>query len=245
MTTSTDPGYVADQSYERKVGGCTDTGDNSADFTLLAPSDPQEIGTIVPCGYLVATTTTITSVSAATSPVGTPYTVNFSVTPNSGSGVPTGSVIVDDGTDSCTPATLTNGSGSCALTSSTAGAKVLTATYSGDANFIESVSAGVQHTATQAVLTQTVPPLAIMINEVAWAGTVAFPSDEWIELYNPGTAAINLTGWTLKTLDGNVSITWATTSSINNDPNNLIIQGGAYYLIERDDNNTVFDVSRG
>ncbi len=242
-TTPPPPPFVADQSYERKAGGCTDAGDNSADFTLIAPSQPQEIGTISPCGFLVDTITTINSVSSATSMVGIPYTVNFTVAPNGSSSLtPSGSVVVDDGTDSCN-GTLTNGSGSCNLTSSTAGNKSLRASYSGDANFIESVSGTVAHSVTQAILTQAVPPLAIVINEVAWAGTAAFPSDEWIELYNPGAAAINLTGWTLKTLDGNVTITWAATSSITNDPNNLTIQGGAYYLIERDDNNTVFDVA--
>ena len=36
--------------------------------------------------------------------------------------------------------------------------------------------------------------LAVLINEIAWAGTSASSSDEWIELYNPGQESINLSG---------------------------------------------------
>ena len=242
MTSPTDTGYIADQSYARGGGGCTDAGNNATDFTLAAPSNPQEVGTISPCSFIVGSTTTITSVSSSTSIVGQSYTVNFSVAANSGSSIPTGTVMVDDGTDSCGPVTLINGTGSCNLTSNTSGSKTLTATYSGSNTFLEGTSAGVAHTVNQIVLTQTVPPLAVIINEVAWAGTAAFPNDEWIELYNPGVNAISLTGWSLKTRDGNVSIVWNATSSIANDPNDQVIEGGSYYLIERDDDNTVYDV---
>src|SRR5262249_61328175 len=47
----------------------------------------------------------------------------------------TGSVNVTDGSASCSIATLSGGSGSCLLTSTTVGAKTLTATYGGDGNF--------------------------------------------------------------------------------------------------------------
>ena len=54
-----------------------------------------------------------------------------------------------------------------------------------------------------ATLTATLTPaLAVVINEVAWAGTSASASDEWLELYNSGAADIDLTGWTLS--DGGV-----------------------------------------
>jgi len=42
----------------------------------------------------------------------------------------------------------------------------------------------------------------VVVNEVAWAGTSASSSDEWMELYNCGAADIDLTGWTLS--DGGV-----------------------------------------
>jgi uncharacterized repeat protein (TIGR01451 family) len=49
-------------------------------------------------------------------------------------------------------------------------------------------------------------PRTLLINEVAWMGTFASSSDEWIELYNPGTKEINLAGWKLKTSDGGLLV---------------------------------------
>jgi hypothetical protein len=66
--------------------------------------------------------------------------------------------------------------------------------------------------------------LTVVINEVAWAGTQASPNDEWIELYNPGAVAINLTGWTLRSSDGSPDI-----------PLSGTILAGDYYLLERDE----------
>jgi len=75
-------------------------------------------------------------------------------------------------------------------------------------------------------------PLSIVINEIAWAGTAASASDEWIELYNPGSVCILLDGWQLKADDG--------TPSINlSGP----IPAGGYFLLERTDDNTVSDIT--
>jgi uncharacterized repeat protein (TIGR01451 family) len=38
----------------------------------------------------------------------------------------------------------------------------------------------------------------VIINEVAWAGTAADPTNEWIELRNVGTAEVDLTDWSLR-----------------------------------------------
>ncbi|MCK4356421.1 hypothetical protein KAW44_05000 [Candidatus Bipolaricaulota bacterium] len=37
----------------------------------------------------------------------------------------------------------------------------------------------------------------VIINEIAWAGTLANPADEWIELRNLGSIPVDLSGWTL------------------------------------------------
>lgn len=37
----------------------------------------------------------------------------------------------------------------------------------------------------------------VVISEIAWAGSVSDPADEWIELANIGTAPVDLTGWRL------------------------------------------------
>jgi hypothetical protein len=47
---------------------------------------------------------------------------------------------------------------------------------------------------------------SVIINEVAWAGTVASSSDEWIELRNTTQKDINLAGWLLEAVDGSPSI---------------------------------------
>lgn len=76
------------------------------------------------------------------------------------------------------------------------------------------------------------PVRAVLINEVAWMGTNADFNDEWIELYNPGASAISLTGWQLRTADGQMVI-------------NLggVIPAGGFYLLERADDLVISDVN--
>lgn len=82
-----------------------------------------------------ATTTVITSRMPSSTVVGQSYTVNVSV--SASSGTPTGSVQVSDGGNSC-QATLSGGSMSCVLPSSSAGTRILTATYAPTGNFAAS-----------------------------------------------------------------------------------------------------------
>ena len=51
-----------------------------------------------------------------------------------------------------------------------------------------------------------VPPMSVIINEVAWAGTAASSSDQWIELFNPGAQPVNLMGWHLISSDNSPDI---------------------------------------
>ena len=76
------------------------------------------------------TTTVIVSHTPNPSDVGQPVVVVYTV--NAFSGTPTGDVTVSDGTASCTG---TVAAGTCTLTPTSAGAKTLTATYSGDADY--------------------------------------------------------------------------------------------------------------
>lgn len=73
--------------------------------------------------------------------------------------------------------------------------------------------------------------LDVLINEVAWSGTQADASDEWIELYNPGVAAIDLTGWSLSASDGTPTINLMGT-----------IPAGGYFLLERTADTTISDI---
>lgn len=76
-----------------------------------------------------------------------------------------------------------------------------------------------------------VPPQAVLINEIAWAGTIASANDEWIELHNPGPDPIDLTGWRLSD-EGDVDV--ALVGSI---------PAFSYFLLERTDETTVSDLA--
>ncbi|HMX24411.1 MAG TPA: Ig-like domain repeat protein [Blastocatellia bacterium] len=102
------------------------------------------------------TTTTITnSVALGTATVvGQAYSVAAAVSVVSpGAGTPTGTITVSDGSQTCA---ITLPATSCNLTSTTAGAKTITATYNGDANFNGDASPGVPHTVNAANTTTAI-----------------------------------------------------------------------------------------
>ncbi len=105
------------------------------------------------------TTAAVTSNLSTATVTGQPYTVAYTVTGAFGNSptapTATGNVQVSDGTSTCTG---TVGAGSCSLTSTTAGAKTITATYLlGDANFNASpASTGVAHTVNKANTTASI-----------------------------------------------------------------------------------------
>jgi hypothetical protein len=77
----------------------------------------------------------------------------------------------------------------------------------------------------------------IVINEVAWAGTAASPSDEWIELYNPTEDAVDLTGWVL--MFGERVIHLGAAEGVTTEVRQSTIAAGGYFLLERPDDETV------
>lgn len=74
-------------------------------------------------------------------------------------------------------------------------------------------------------------PKDVVINEIAWMGTQASYTDEWMELYNNTDSAINLSGWSLASTDGTPSIALSGT-----------IPGHGYFLLERTSDQTVSDI---
>ena len=96
------------------------------------------------------TTTTIIADTPDPSVIGQAVVVTYTVT--STGGTPTGNVTVSDGTINCTG---TVAAGTCTLTPTTAGAKTLTATYAGDANYAGS-SDTESHTVSQGPTTTTI-----------------------------------------------------------------------------------------
>ncbi|UZE93480.1 MAG: lamin tail domain-containing protein [Candidatus Nealsonbacteria bacterium] len=87
----------------------------------------------------------------------------------------------------------------------------------------------------------SLPPLKILINEIAWMGTGASPNDEWIELYNTSSTDIDLNNWTLSWSHGTTihSIIFSTSTATT-----TTISGNGFYLLERtDDNTTLPDIA--
>lgn len=70
----------------------------------------------------------------------------------------------------------------------------------------------------------------VVINEIAWAGTGDSSGDEWIELYNPSSAPVDLTGWTLED-DGVVAHVFESG----------VIPARGYFLIEDSEESTSAD----
>lgn len=75
------------------------------------------------------------------------------------------------------------------------------------------------------------PSRFILINEVAWAGTASDQSaKEWIELVNPGSAAVSLAGWQLVNKSGGIRVAFGGAHAI---------EGEGYFLLERRDDTAV------
>jgi len=72
---------------------------------------------------------------------------------------------------------------------------------------------------------------SVIINEVAWMGTIDSANNEWFELKNNTDQNINLEGWTLGTADGNPEI-----KLTGNIPAN------GFYLLERTDDSTITNI---
>ncbi len=134
------------------IGAKTITATYSGDGNYLGSSDTE--------AHVVenVSTTTITSQIADPSYPGDAVTVNFKV--SGGGAIPTGTVDVTGADTPCTGIALAgDGTGSCSVTFNTAGAKILTATYSGDANYSAS-SGTASHTVNKGPSTTTITAVA-------------------------------------------------------------------------------------
>jgi uncharacterized repeat protein (TIGR01451 family) len=73
--------------------------------------------------------------------------------------------------------------------------------------------------------------VAIVISEVGWGGTAADSQHEWIELYNPGTVPVDLSGWRIvgqHSLDVHLE---------------GVVEPAGFYLLERATDGVVADVA--
>jgi hypothetical protein len=93
-----------------------------------------------------------------------------------------------------------------------------------------SATASLTPSPTSAASPSPAPVSSLLINEVAWSGSRASASDEWMELLNTSAFAVVLDGWRL-TDGGNVDIALSG-----------VLAPGAYFLLERTDDSTVSDI---
>lgn len=82
---------------------------------------------------------------------------------------------------------------------------------------------------------------AVVINEIAWMGTAADPTDEWIELYNPNSFVVDINGWTIKAFKIKNGVLTADTPDITFLEKTIGAFG--YLLFERTSDNTISDIS--
>ena len=207
----------SDQSYERKLGGnsdsCQDTNNNTDDF-LIVPSDPKNYSSQLSlCGTLfpipVLTTTTITADTPDPSLVNGNVSVSVKVT--GGSTAPSGKVNITGANTNCALTLNSSGTGNCTVRFTSTGTKTLIATYVGDQTHRSSTDTET-HQVSTVIRTPTPqrppapppPPPLLGINEFVprpgsdWNNDgVVNTGDEYIELINHGVVNVILSGYRL------------------------------------------------
>ncbi len=127
------------QAVEFSAGDHTVTVSYSGDdYFLSVPVSPALNQSAAKAGSTVS----ILSVDPTASVVGQPVTVSIQATPAApATGVPSGTVTVSNGVDTCEVTLNASGAGSCQLEPTGPGSPDLTASYAGSANFQAAVSA--------------------------------------------------------------------------------------------------------
>jgi hypothetical protein len=116
------------------AGSCTVTAKQAGDTNFNAAPD-------VPQSFTIGKAATSSTLSSSGSPSSLAQNVQFTATVSSTAGTPTGTVSFKDGGNpiTCAPGsntTLSGGTAFCLTSTLTAGSHVITADYSGDANFV-------------------------------------------------------------------------------------------------------------
>lgn len=191
LTTDTDQGYVRQTPTSGSTNNMVvDTNKNAQDFVLQAPSQPQNTGDTGTCGIPTQTISGNTGVGGVT--------LSYS--------------------DITAQTVTSNGSGDYSLTVNSNWSGTVSPSLTGyvftppsrSYSHVLTDKNNQDYAASNATATRTLAPsstpapgyLSVVINEVAWPGTKASADDQWIELFNTRSYAINLTNWTL-TGEGN------------------------------------------
>jgi uncharacterized repeat protein (TIGR01451 family) len=188
------------------ISGATVTMTSGTGTCLLAANQPGNSNynsapqvTASTTAQKAASTTAISSNSPNPSNTGQAVAIGVTV---SGSGTPTGSVQVSASTSESCTAALAAGAGTCSITFTTAGARTLTATYSGDNNFNGSTSAGVSETVKAvAASTLKITPPSVNFGNV-YVGLLGI---QFVTLTNTGGTPISINKVAISAAGGDAS----------------------------------------
>ncbi len=211
-------------SSARASGGCTDTDNNNSDFATGSPGPRNTAHATNICSSSTSTSTSTNAPTNTTIPSDTPTNTDIPIATDTAT-----SILTPTNTDTPTVTFTPIATDTDTPTFTPTDTPTETSTYTPTSTPTETATATPTHTATA---TPTfVPAGAVVINEVAWSGTGASSSDEWLELYNTTNGAIDLTNWTLSD-GGDVNIVLSG-----------FIAAHGYYLLERTDDTTVSDLA--
>lgn len=82
----------------------------------------------------------------------------------------------------------------------------------------------------------------VVISEIAWSGTAAHYTDEWLELYNATDEDVDLSGWTLTWGEGDVTIYFDKAQGNTKEIRDSVIPAHGFYLMERTDDEAISDI---
>lgn len=81
----------------------------------------------------------------------------------------------------------------------------------------------------------------MIISEVAWAGTAASSTDEWIELKNDGDEAVDLLGWQL--VFGDTVIPLGEVAEDTLEVRTTVLEPGEFFILERTNDDSISDLA--
>ena len=171
-TTPVTSGTATLSTSSLSNGTHTITAAYSGDSNFSASTSPVVTVVVSP----PSKTTTITSVTASASQltVGQTLTLNIAVAPQSGTGTPTGSVSILDGTTQLGVPSLTAGAAIFTTNTLAVGTHSITVSYSGDSNFAGSTSTVLSVVVSSPAKTNTSTSVAASSTQIIVGSSVTF-----------------------------------------------------------------------
>jgi uncharacterized protein len=223
------------RGYERKPGGVagsgTDTDDNSSDFQLITPSDPQSStsgcigsGTTNPSGIGAANPNPVspgntTVLTVAVTPGANPASTGIAVTGDlSQIGGVSSQIFFNDGT---------NGDATAGDNIFSFNALVSAEASPGLKSLPITITDAQSRTGTATISLNIQAPTMMVISQIYGAGgnSGAVLTNDFIEIFNRGTTTVDLTGWSFQ-YASSAGTSWQVTPLSGN------LAPGQYYLVQ-------------